>query len=87
MKLECDLMNLEHDRRVNKDNFETQVSIQYMDLMDGFCELVWLHFASFHMGHPWGHWAKISRMNPMFFMVWTELGIVLGIMNLQIQFP
>ena len=32
--------------------------------------------------------AKILRLNPMFFMVWTEVGILLGIMmNLKIQFP
>ena len=29
-----------------------------MALMDGFCEWVCLHFASFHLGIPWGHRAK-----------------------------
>lgn len=38
MELECDLMKLECHRRVNKDNFETRVSIQHMALVDEFCE-------------------------------------------------
>ena len=52
MKLECDLMKLECHRRVNKDNFETRVSIQHIALMDEFCESVSLHLASFNLGSP-----------------------------------
>ena len=37
-KLEFNLMKLESHRWVNKDNFETPVSIQHMALTDEFCD-------------------------------------------------
>ena len=69
MKLDC-------ERHVNKDKILKLEFRFKVALMDRFCEWVCSHFASFHLGSPWGHWAKILRLNPTLSMVWTELGMM-----------
>ena len=60
MNLEFDLMKHEcHHRLCEQGQFwNWEFEFNIVALMGEFCESVSLHFASFHLVSPWGHWSE-----------------------------